>query len=99
MTGWRWTSRLPAAGTYDIDVVLTKGCNNGIYDIDLDGARVLTGYDAFRPGCHRLARETVSLGRHTLTAGEHTVRFVTTGKAPAAGSYRVSLDAFELHRL
>ncbi len=88
---------VPTAGTYEVKVVLIKGCAVGIYNADLDGTRVLTGFDGFRPGCDRVARDTVSLGRHTLSAGTHTVRFEVTGKAANSSGYRVSLDVFELH--
>lgn len=90
---------VPSAGTYNVNVVLSKGCAVGIYNVDLDGSRVLSGYNGYRPGCQRIARETVSLGQHPLTSGRHTIRFETTGKSSASSGYRVSVDAFELYRL
>lgn len=88
---------VPSGGTYDVKVVLVKGCVGGIFNINLDGSRVKTGYNGYRPGCDRVSRETVNLGRHTLSAGVHTLRFTTTGKSANSTGYRVSLDVIELH--
>ncbi|MGH3743120.1 MAG: glycerophosphodiester phosphodiesterase family protein, partial [Micromonosporaceae bacterium] len=90
---------VPSAGTYEIKMVVVKDCSGGIYDVRLDTVPVLTGHNGFRPGCHRVARETVSLGQHNLSAGIHTLRFTATGKSAGSDGYRISPDVFELHRV
>ena len=87
---------VPADGTYDLSVVVSKGPRNGIHKVLVDGVRVGARFDGYR---RSVARETVPLGRFRFPAGPVDVTFKVVDRDRKADAYEVSVDVLALRRV
>lgn len=83
-----------AEGTYDLDLVPFKATSYGQYDIYLDGAKAgsLSFYGTSGAGS---AAETIVSDVH-LSAGNHEISFVGTGKEELANNYKMGVITLSL---
>jgi len=83
---------VPAAGTYRVSAVMTKAVDYGIVQLYLDGKKAGGPIDLFNDGVIP-TDPPVSLGTHTLSAGDHklTVQIVGANEK-AVKAYMFGLD-------
>ena len=83
---------VPADGLYRIGAGLTKAADYGIFDISLDGVKLVEAVDFFNDGVKHTG--VMALGEAvSLTAGAHRLSFTITGAHEAAiKSYMLGLD-------
>ena len=75
-----------------VEVVVRKGRNGGLVDVELDGDVVLDDFDTYS---RAMAFKQVIYTNKNLDAGSHTVRLVATGrKSAAATAADAMLDNF-----
>jgi hypothetical protein len=85
------------AGRYVAVLLATASYDYGIWDITLDGEKLVEARDMYDPG----TRPTeIRLGGRELAAGKHVLEVRTVGKNPAAkaGGVYMGLDAVVLRR-
>ncbi|HWD19892.1 MAG TPA: glycoside hydrolase family 172 protein [Verrucomicrobiae bacterium] len=75
--------------TGELSAKMVHSWDYGIYKVLLDGKQIaqLDLYDA------EVSPTTDKLGRQTLTAGPHTLRFECAGKSPRSAGYFLGFDA------
>lgn len=90
------TVNLPVekAGTYAVWLYLTKSWDYGIYQACLNGSEVGKPIDLYSAEVVQSPR--IKLGRHELSAGEHTLKFRCVGNNGASKGYFFGLDLIEL---
>ncbi len=81
------------AGDYDVRLHMIKSWDYGIYRILLDGKEIGKPVDLYSAD---VVATTAKLGRLSLTAGEHSLRFECIGKNDASKGYFFGLDMIEL---
>ncbi|MCC3766031.1 hypothetical protein [Streptomyces sp. UNOC14_S4] len=81
------------AGEYDLSAVYTTASDYSIWDTELDGTKIHTGFAGYSA---YVMPAGVSLGRATLTAGTHHLRFVSTGKNDASGGYQMGVNSWTI---
>ena len=79
---------VPYAGTYTGEFAYTVAGDFGQYDIYLDDTKLGSVDAYFIP----LGVKTLELGEMNLTAGEHLLKIVITGKNDASAAYFVGID-------
>jgi len=83
-----------AAGAYELKYLYKSNTNRGLVQVSIDGVNqgpVCNEYAAtvaFKVAC--------ALGRKTLTAGNHQIRFTVTGKSSASSGYQLVVDQLSL---
>jgi hypothetical protein len=83
------------AGTYQLTMQLTKAVDYGIVQLYLDGKKLSVPLDLFNNGV--IATGVLDMGRHELSAGEHTLRVAIVGaNEKAQKSYMFGLDYVRL---
>jgi len=85
---------VPIAGTWNLDVLLTKAPDFGIYQLSVDGINAGLPFDLFNPAGVSIIRQ--AFGALELTAGKHTITFTLVDKHPNASNYLIGLDQFIL---
>jgi len=88
---------VPEAGRYVTVLLATASYDYGVWDIVLDGKKLVEARDMYAPDTHP---EEVRLGGMELSGGKHVLEVRTVGKNPAAqgsGVY-MGLDAIVLRR-
>lgn len=82
---------------YEIYTVLTKAPDYGIVRLSLDGKQIGDRYDLYDPEV--VTSGVLSLGKHHLAAGEHTLQVEILGANPqAVKAYMFGLDYVYLAR-
>ncbi|WP_274916909.1 carbohydrate-binding protein [Streptomyces sp. WZ-12] len=81
------------AGEYDASAIYTTATDYATWDTELDGVKVHTGFGGYSA---YIMPAGVSLGRWTLTAGTHQLRFVSTGKDAASGGYQMGVNSWTI---
>ena len=79
---------VPYAGTYTGELAYTVAGDYGQYDIYLDDTKLGSVDAYFIP----LGVKTLKLGEMNLTAGEHLLKIVITGKNDASAAHFVGID-------
>jgi len=90
---------VPKSGEAEVKVRLTKACDYGMFQLYLDEKRVGTRIDLYDPRV--VPTEAISLGRHRLGQGKHTLRAEAVGcnekcKNIGVGTYLFGLDYITL---
>jgi len=85
----------PRSGEQEVKVRLTRACDYGQFQLYLDGKKVGKVIDLYGPDV--VPTETISLGRHDLKKGKHTLRAEAVGcnekcKALQVGTFLFGLD-------
>lgn len=81
------------SGDYDMRLHLTKSWDYGIYRAYLDGQPIGKNADLYSAD---VTPTQSKIGKVTLAAGEHTLRFECIGKNDASKGYFFGLDMIEL---
>ncbi|MEU5425151.1 carbohydrate-binding protein [Streptomyces olivoreticuli] len=81
------------AGEYDAYGIYTTSHDFAIWDTELDGTKIHTGFGGYSPYVMPVG---VSLGRWTLTTGKHRLRFVSTGKNDASTGYQMGVNQWTI---
>ncbi|MBT3377489.1 MAG: PQQ-binding-like beta-propeller repeat protein [Lentisphaerae bacterium] len=93
---WFETDRLvSAAGDYELWAEFYCSGHRGICDVFLDGKLMCRNLDLYRSK-RVFWTEPMRLGRATLKAGKHTIRFVLRGKRPEAKAQILSVRSVVL---
>jgi len=79
-----------AAGTYDLSLLFKSNNNRGIVQASVDGANQGATCDEYAPSA--AFKISCSLGRKTLTAGNHTVRFTVASKSASSAGFQMVVD-------
>ena len=77
------------ADEYSIGVKTLNAALYGKYIVKLDGEQIGDEFDAY--GTDTVESELMDLGKKNLTAGEHTIAFMCTGKNEASQNYVIGL--------
>ena len=88
-----FTVNVPTAGTYDVMAGIRKRFNSGIWQLSVGGFNVGLPQDFYSPGQDWTE---VQFGTATLTAGNNTLRFQTTGKNPGSSNFMGYFDSITL---
>jgi hypothetical protein len=84
--------KVAETGLYDVAVKLTKAIDYGIVQLYIDGQKAGTPIDLFHDGV--VPTGPISIGRHTLAAGDHKLTVEIVGANPkAVKSYMFGLDS------
>ena len=90
-----YTVNVPKAGTYDLHVTSKNFPARGTWLLGVDGVNYGEAVDEYN------ARETyvdTDIGPMVIrTAGNHTLKFVVTGRNAAATDYNISFDYFQFN--
>ncbi|MCG8306914.1 MAG: DUF2961 domain-containing protein [Cytophagales bacterium] len=79
----------------EVKLSLTKAADYGVFDIWLDGKKVVEDYDAYY--ALGVTNSVVSLGKYTLTKGEHQLKIVIKGANPSAiKKYMFGIDYIDV---
>ncbi|MBQ8586878.1 MAG: DUF2961 domain-containing protein, partial [Oscillospiraceae bacterium] len=81
---------VPTADTYTMTLSRTLAADFGIFDIAIDGTVVAQDVDSYRPG--GVFGEVSKYYSIDLTAGEHTLSFISKGKNAASAGYLIGID-------
>jgi len=82
------------AGTYDVKVGIQTRNNRGIFQLAIDGVNQGTPQDEYSS---TIGFEVRDLGTVTFTSGgNHTFRFVVTGRNPSSSGYALAFDYIDL---
>lgn len=81
---------VPAAGTYAVELYLTRAPDYADLDVEIDGQPSAVTVPGYASGV--LAPEPVQAGRFTLQPGAHKVSFMIRGKSPRSTGYFVGID-------
>ena len=84
---------MPADGTYNIFVRLTKAGDYGMFQLTLDGKSIGDVVDCYVGGVECIE---INLGSIELEAGDHTFGAVVAGKNESASNFLFGLDYLEL---
>ncbi len=90
---------VPKSDTFDLKLLLSRGKQFGSFDYLLDHTNlgVFTGFVVPEPDWRdMIPSDTLTLGTHYLSAGEHTFTFRCTGKADSAQGYFLGADVLLL---
>ena len=80
-------------GTYSIDVGVAKHNVYGQYQMYIDGVACGSVYDGYNSVTLNTAH---SLGLHTLTAGQHTLKLELVGKNESSGNVLIGVSSISL---
>ncbi len=81
-------------GEYSLVTQFCKAGDFAIFDLYVDGVKVLDSYDGY---CSYLtASGAVDLGKFQFTKGEHTIRIELTGKNDASTGYVFAIDYLKM---
>ena len=86
--------QVPQRGEYDVKVRLTKAIDYGIFQLYLNEEKVAEPIDLYDPDV--VPAEEISLGRHALEKGKHTLRAEAIGSNDKAKSLHVGRYLFGL---
>lgn len=81
---------IPSAGDYEILVRYTTSWDYAIVQASLDGQAMGDPTDCYTPEVR--LREPLTLGRVSLTAGRHILRFRAVGKNASSAGYLMGID-------
>ena len=90
-----FTLTMPAAGRYSLLVSYTAAGDFGTYDLYLDGEKVGQTIDAYGSG---VTLRKVTFDGIELSAGEHTLTLVSTGKNEASSGTIIGIDFLSFTR-
>ena len=83
-------------GAYRLRVLATAGPDFGTIHVALDGRTLPPRFDLY---CGRVSPSgSLELGNFTFAAGQHRIRFVSSGKNAASAGHFFGLDAVDLLR-
>jgi len=92
-----YTVNVPAAGTYNLRVMLNKSSNRGKCNLYLDSSANSSGTEMDLYNVSGYAYQEVDRGNVTFTnAGNHTFRFQVSGKNGSATAYKLAFDYLNL---
>jgi hypothetical protein len=86
--------KVDRAGKYRVRVLATATPDYGKVHIALDRRRVGGDFDLYSGRVSPSG--SLELGKHTLEAGEHRIRFTVAGKHPGSTGYLFAVDAIDL---
>jgi hypothetical protein len=94
---------IPASGEFLLSLDLVHSWDYGIYDVFLDGEKVLSELDLYSPS---VIKESHRIGVRDVEAGEHRLVFTCVGANPKSAllngsgpGYYLGIDALTLRRL
>lgn len=87
----------PAAGDYQVSIMLTHGPSYGICSFAINGVRLGRELDAYRPETEN--EGLIDLGRATLSAGTNHLTITQAGRAGRASGTDVGLDLIAMRPL
>ncbi len=93
----RQTINITDDGCYAIGMYFTEDANFGIYNIYVDGVLCVQGYDLYAASL--TYGDYILLGVFELSAGEHELLYVCTGKNESSTGYLVGIDSIVIDRL
>ncbi len=81
-------------GRYRVRLYGTYSPDYGEFQVSLDGDPVGVSFDGYAPLV--MTSGAIEVGERELSLGEHTIRFVVSGKNPLSSGYSLGLDCLSL---
>lgn len=95
-TGDKITLRLPVkeVGSYNLQGLFAHWKGYATFDVEVDGKKIAGSVDGYLDSLLPQVKEA-SFGPVTLTAGDHHVTFIVTGKAEQSTGYSIGIDRLQ----
>lgn len=84
-------------GTWEVQALLLRSYDYGIYDVELDGKKVIENIDLYDKETRM--PQGVVFGRIELTQGSHQLKFICKGKNSASTGYYFGCDQVVLSKI